>query len=163
MNVDDLWIGDRLRTKSSRLTGTFEGLQGNRVRLKTDQGIILVPQHDLEPAPEPNEEDEVWEQGHTESGESPATFHPEIDLHLDLWPQYRPNHWATALDFQLMHCKKFLDQAVQHRASRIVIIHGKGAGILKDQVCHLLGDYPQVYQQFEINRGGALEVWMRPV
>ena len=79
------------------------------------------------------------------------------------WPQYRPNHWATALDFQLMQCKKFLDQAVQSRASRIVIIHGRGAGILKDQVCHLLEDYQQVYQQFEINRGGALEVWLRPV
>lgn len=88
------------------------------------------------------------------------SFNRELDLHIELHPDYNPRMWVNGeLGFQLNKCKKFLKTAIVLRISRVVIIYGKGEGILKSHVMKLLKDFPEVDRISQINMGSC-EVWL---
>ena len=93
---------------------------------------------------------------------SKDNFEPFIDLHLEKLPDFERSNWPFPLDFQMHHCRQFLEKAVQHGITEIVIVHGLGEGILKQEVRYLLEKHPSVQLISEINRGGAVQVRLNP-
>lgn len=163
MKLSDLWIGDRLFSNTLKEIVLYDG--------KSDEGLVRVlhrgikqhlPVEDLSPAGD--EEAFI----NTFQGEEQTIFHPRksqvpatIDLHYE---KGRRASDATGpvvniLQHQLERCRAFVDAAVQHHLTRIVIIHGKGdQGILRNAVRSLLREYPAVKGQQPSPDEGALEV-----
>ncbi|MCB0400702.1 MAG: Smr/MutS family protein [Flavobacteriales bacterium] len=89
----------------------------------------------------------------------------EIDLHLEELVEFpgRLDDWQK-LHTQLQHVKKCLSAAMDARIKRMVFIHGKGTGVLKAELLHLLGDYDNLIVKeadFRAYGGGATEVYFK--
>ena len=88
-------------------------------------------------------------------------FETEIDLHIEsLAP-----HMIDALperirDFQIEKCRAFIEQCIQEKLPVVLIIHGKGKGVLRQEVIHLIKSFQEVRFFLEKHDGGALEVWL---
>lgn len=168
MDIDDLWIGDRLIIKSSGKEGTYEGINKGKVRVKVGNKILLVRPTNIMLSPEKPMEDPDLGLGpldtptkSTNEFTPKKTIKKEIDLHLEKLPPFENTRWQTALEYQIDTCKRFLEEAISAKIPSLLIVHGKGKGILKKEILHLLDDYKEVYLKLEVNRGGAIEVWMQ--
>ena len=63
----------------------------------------------------------------------------EIDLHIEvLYPE--AVHWTVAdiLQKQMIACRAFVEKAVAKKKKQVVIIHGKGEGVLKSEIYRYL-------------------------
>ena len=65
------------------------------------------------------------------------------------------------LSYQIKKCKEHVEQAISLYAGSIVIIHGKGTGLLRQEVAHLLRNYKEVLHAVPLSDGGALEVYLQ--
>lgn len=147
MNLDELWIGDRLRIKSTGVTGRYHGQKSGRPQIQTAEGLVETDALDIEPIDE-----EPLEKGVELKAVPPqidlkaiSKFNPTLDLHQEslLKSGYKlPN--GPILGWQLGICQKFLLTAKKLEVRRITIVHGFGAGILKNEVAHLLDQNPDV-------------------
>jgi len=69
----------------------------------------------------------------------------EVDLHIEnLVPDYGNLTASQMLDSQLTSFEKALDKAILDGVSRLILIHGVGSGILKDEIHRRLGKHPAV-------------------
>ena len=69
----------------------------------------------------------------------------EIDLHIEqLRSDYGDLTAADMLETQLAAFEKALDKAILDGVSRLILIHGVGAGILKDEIHRRLGKHSAV-------------------
>ena len=65
------------------------------------------------------------------------------------------------LEFQKQKCLEFIQYAITKNYPVIHIIHGKGQGVLKSEIEHMLKQYNHVVKwTFSKNDGGAVEVWL---
>lgn len=89
----------------------------------------------------------------------------EIDLHLDaLVDRHRGLTPSHMLEIQLRHLRAFMTDAMEARATRVVIIHGVGEGVLKNEVIHYLSGLANIsYYDASYRRygKGATEVEIR--
>ncbi|MDG1040135.1 MAG: DNA mismatch repair protein MutS [Polaribacter sp.] len=87
----------------------------------------------------------------------------EVDLHINqLVKTTRGLDNYDMLNLQIDTAKRKLEYAIQQRISKIVFIHGVGAGVLKSELKFLLNKYPvnyydASYQQYGL---GATEVYI---
>jgi len=93
---------------------------------------------------------------------SKNNYVPEIDLHIhELIDDARRLSNFEILNIQLSKAKRFLDWAISKRFRKIVLIHGRGQGVLKEELKTLLRRYDNVefydadYQKYGL---GATEV-----
>jgi hypothetical protein len=157
MNLDDLWIGDRIRIKSTGVVGRYHGQKSGRPQIQTAEGIVETDAQDIEPI------DEEPLEKHAEIKAVPpeidlkaiSKFNAILDLHHDalLKSGHLPPE-GPILEWQLLTCQKFISKAHSLQVRRVSIIHGIGAGILKNQVAHLLDQNPDV-SDFEPSFDGA--------
>lgn len=89
----------------------------------------------------------------------------EIDLHIEeLIDDTRGMTSGDKLIYQISYIKNKMEQAIEKRISKIVFIHGKGAGVLKAELYSILKKYPNVsfydasYREYGT---GATEVIIR--
>jgi len=167
LNLDDLWIGDPVLIRSTNEQGVYSG------KSKTGKAIIKIEDEikeiDAKNLTEAKEEIEKPKEKNIEIDviekldiKSVSNFKPEIDLHLEkLAPGKSANDFINVIDFQLSKCRYFIQQAIEYNASRIVIIHGKGQGKLKQAVDFLLLEFDEVNLKNSTNNGGAIEVWFK--
>ena len=153
-----LWIGDPLRIISTGQVGTFEGIDAQGVKIRVAGTILHIRSSDLTSHTPTQQSDDQEEWSDEKSAQVEDLPQRTIDLHLEKWPNYQSNHWSTPLDFQVKQCKDFLTRAIAQKLPGVAIIHGKGAGTLKQQVRHLLASHTEVFQIHETNQGGAFEV-----
>lgn len=89
----------------------------------------------------------------------------EIDLHIEeLLDDTRGMSSGDKLIYQISHIKNKMEQAIQKKISKVVFIHGKGAGVLKAELYSILKKYPNVsfYDASYRDYGtGATEVIIR--
>ena len=67
---------------------------------------------------------------------------------------------SRILSFQLEKAKSFIEDSISKKLPRILIIHGKGEGVLKIEIIHLLKGYTQIKFIIPKNIDGASEVWL---
>jgi len=163
MNIDDLWIGDRLRVKSINEDGTFEGT--------TDKGLIIVQlnigtveviQQDVELLPDKVDPPIIPIDSDPEPVLSEKKeFKNEIDLHYQSLSKQNLNiNYGNILSYQISACRAFIKEAIAKKTSYITIIHGKGEGVLKSEIKQLLLEFKvHIFAQQEINNGGAILVF----
>jgi len=179
MNLDDLWIGDKILVKSAGEVGTYEKkVNAATAIIKFIIGTSEIDIEDMELANDkplgplkPKKEKVVTDKIEI-IGEEPeglnlnnkANFKNEIDLHFEkLFPHNKKSNITNVLDAQVAACKNYIEQAIYFRAPEIKIIHGKGNGTLRDAVVDLLRDYQQnIHWNFEgENKGGAVTVMLK--
>lgn len=69
----------------------------------------------------------------------------EIDLHIyELVDDYRHMANADMMIIQLDRFQRAFDEAVLANERHVVIIHGKGAGVLKTEIRRILAGYPKI-------------------
>lgn len=162
IDVNDLWIGDRVRVQGKSEVFTFVGLAKNGKAVIKRGGI----KSEIDPTTivEVVEEEEIEEVIDNEPVDKVADLlvSNEIDLHIEhLNPSMANQRPERIVDFQVQCCRDYIIMALEMKMPRFVIIHGKGAGVLKSEVVHLLSLYPQIKKTQEIHQGGAMEVFVQ--
>lgn len=167
MNLDDLWIGDVLRIKSTGTIGIFSGQTSSGLAIiKTDSGFEnQVLAADLEIYTEPEKplvltfEDDQKTYSPAKQDLDIADF---IDLHYDQLTQYYLHERGHILEFQLEKCEEFILKSIANKAAYVRIIHGKGEGVLKKAVDALLKKYSSAVSLSSAHFDGAsIDVWFR--
>ena len=165
MKSNDFWIGENVRIISRGERGKVSAIEKNgliKVRL-TDSGteVEAFPE-DLEIVAEKPKSKKINFSEKAYRIDEAAGFNPEIDLHMENLKDYNPLTWkADELSFQKNTCSKFLKKALRLRVPRVLIIHGKGDGVLKSCVEDLLDKINEVEHTNISNNGGATEVWFK--
>lgn len=169
MNLKDIWIGEKVRILSSGRAGTFEGInKEGKARIKTDDDkILLVKSSNIGLYQEESniftEIDRqlglVEKKKHTEPLK--ITLNNQIDLHIEILAPHLINELPARIhSYQVEACENFIRKAIGMKLPRVVIIHGKGEGVLRTSVEHIVRQYKEVNFVIPINDGGALELWI---
>ncbi len=153
IDLKELWIGDRLLIKPTHEVGTFEGSTNGVARVRLGSRMVEETDEPDLPLDEPAEV--AWSRGAQSRAEWSGTT---IDLHLEKLDGYRSDSGQTPIEYQITACRRFLVDAIARRRASVLIIHGKGQGILRDAIIHILPDFPEVRWHTPRHRGGALEV-----
>lgn len=88
----------------------------------------------------------------------------ELDLHIqNLYDAYEELSPAQIISIQMKTFIRELNVAIQKKAKKIIVIHGKGKGVLKTEISiELYHNYPElIYQDAsfsEYGYGGATEI-----
>jgi hypothetical protein len=169
VDLQSLWIGDLLLTKSQKIV-RYEGKHvDGRARVKFGDKILLVHASQLDIYHEKEDfphhlienllEDSNFSQ--EEARKVNQKLKTQIDLHIDvLAPEMREDYPGKILEYQILKCKEFIDQAIASRYSQITVIHGKGKGALKLEVLALVSKYPQIRFTISKHQDGAVELWI---
>lgn len=87
-----------------------------------------------------------------------------LDLHINvLNPELEGQSALKILEFQISQFEEFLNFAITKGLPHITIIHGKGEGVLMNEVLLRLKQHPQLALSKTINNGGATEAWFRNI
>ena len=164
MNLQQLWIGDTVRLKSSGKIGTYIGQNSNgKARVKCGVKVILSGPKNIELYAEPDqliEHVELLPLEDEKRDKLPVSN--VIDLHIErLNPTLTNEAPQIILNHQLTRCKDFIRSAIQSRLNTISIIHGRGTGQLKLEVNFLLSQFEEFNYAIPVNDGGATEAWFR--
>lgn len=86
----------------------------------------------------------------------------EIDLHIDtFFKNYQQLNNAEILTMQLERAERFINHAKLNRYQQITIIHGKGKGVLKQEVQKLIKEvYDLKFKEEPKSLGGATIVFL---
>lgn len=163
MIISELWIGDLLRLKKSGRVGKFAGISADqKIKVKIDGKVILTTPGNLEHAPDNHSDtEEQFISRPTIIKQTPKPLNSVIDLHIEILnPSLLNARPERIIDFQVTAAKDFLENAIEQGFPKIEIIHGKGAGVLKMEVEHLIYlNSEHIKAQFPLNKGGSIELW----
>ena len=161
-----LWIGEELRLLSNGAIGTFEGvLSDGNIKIKLDGFIRILNPLEVELAPENHDipvhfEDSYLYEPLTKKSK-PFKNQVEIDLHIEkLAPHLIHGNKERILSYQLEKFREFMAQHLNSKQTNLLIIHGKGEGILREQIRLELKSISRVRFFFPIHKNGATEVWL---
>ena len=164
LNIGDLWIGDLLLLKKSGRIGKFDGRSGhNKIKVKIGEKTVVTTIGNVELAPEDTEIEEYDFSHRTKVPKQKATtLSDSIDLHIEvLNPSLKHGRPERIIDFQVKAAEDFIHEAISHGTKQVLLIHGKGEGVLRSEIEHLLSLIEEVQFTFEKNNGGATEVWFK--
>jgi len=86
----------------------------------------------------------------------------ELDLHIEkLVQNKRGLSNADIIKIQLDELQKYLQLAIVHRQERMIVVHGHGAGVLRDAVHKMLRETKEVKHYENMYHGGATEVFFK--
>lgn len=158
MDINDLWIGDLVQLKKSNRVGKYEGSKNGKALINIQGKKVLTPASNLLPYEEPEAPLKL-----DLSEERPSASHrPDrvLDLHIEkLQPALTHALPERIVTYQVAAAREHVEAAIKHRYLTIELIHGKGEGVLKLEVRHLLSLYDEVRATFDKNQGGSTEVW----
>lgn len=136
-----------------------------KVLVKTkDQVVLAFPIHEVSITEE--DQDIVPEAyapllaAREEKISDPYEFGDTIDLHYDVLIESFPHLQGSKLEYQLDICTQFIQTAVDTRLNNIQIIHGRGQGILKQEVELLLKTYPEITIISSNPNLASVDAWM---
>ncbi len=128
-------------------------------QLMTQQGKLLTALQSEEVGedrkPHPTTK-QAWPRG----VQSVSTQEVVVDLHLEeLCDAGEERFISHPLELQLKTLRKTMTCAREHRIKQVIVIHGKGRGVLRQEVLHLLSQAPNLEYwdaSFEEYGGGAI-------
>ncbi len=159
IDMTSLWIGDEICVMATGEVGTFEGRSGDKVKMKIDGDFRTYDAKELMPY-EGKKFDNL--EGLLEEPvivpRIKHKFGDTVDLHLEKMPHYSPGSGKSALDAQVEYCRQFIEDVIRRKLITATIIHGKGEGILRQHILHLVGDFKEIRHHSPKNNDGALEL-----
>lgn len=157
LDINELWIGDRLRIKADGRLATFEGQINEQLRVRVGEKLMVMHVDMLEIAPE---EKEITMPIVQESRSfDPINFETHLDLHLESLDPSRKNDSPIQIRaYQIRRCREFLESALRLKIREVTIIHGKGEGVLKSDVLQLLSEFSGISAIEELHQGGAQRI-----
>lgn len=163
VKVQDLWVGDLLQLKRSKRVGTFEGLKNGKIKVKCQDKVVLTSASNVELVEDTfTPSRQVLVEDHETAKAAPILPLVEIDLHIvTLNPAMQHARPERILAIQVAAATEFLNAAKSHKLPSVRIIHGKGKGVLKAEIEHLISMEPAVSNSYVINGGGGVEVLFR--
>lgn len=171
MNLEDIWIGDKIYIKSKSCIGIYEGkLDASTAKVKINNEVFEISIEDLDEARPEQHINKSLSKLNKELKKNRATKPPKfvdqqdtkIDLHIEsLAPHLSEEAPHDILQHQLMRCEIFITEAIENRLLMVTLIHGIGNGKLKQEIIDILANYPEVNNHFDKAGGGAMEIWMK--
>jgi DNA-nicking Smr family endonuclease len=162
MNLSELWIGDPVWIRSKAVKGIFEGIvDENKAKIKAQGAYFIVDAFDISLFHEKaiTEEPEDHHLNQVKKTKEWSSFETTLDLHTEKLELSEADLISSQiLDIQIRRCRSFIKKAIELKISRIIIIHGKGKGILKEEIQHLVSEFPEVSFTFPVHQEGGLEV-----
>ncbi|MCX2720037.1 Smr/MutS family protein [Lentiprolixibacter aurantiacus] len=172
--------GDRVETLDDVLTGRVTAVEGDQVTIETESGfpmvlpasaLIKIPGKDVirvsnhEAAMVKRVKEEIQDKKKiTPKAKDRNAPKMEVDLHIhQLVPSTKGMSNYDMLNLQLETAKRQLEFAMRKRIQKVVFIHGKGAGVLEEELKYLFGRYDNVkhydadYRKYGL---GATEVYI---
>lgn len=160
-----LWVGDELWDKEHSRMVKFKSKKGSLVEVNYQEQLFISAVNQLRmPSEKELNAEKDTENIHDSENQKikSQTKDPGkvIDLHLDQLPSYIQQAEPTRLlDLKINHCKKYITTARENHHKIITIIHGKGTGILKQEVLAMLNNMEKIRFVIPTQDGGATEVW----
>ncbi len=154
-----------LRIKPSKL---FE--QINNLQIKNEPSFCyqLITAFKLKQKPEPKERfiPTIKVETITLTVRNIEAGKHEIDLHIEaLLPNTRGLSNSEILKIQLDTLHKYIQLSIVHRQERLIVIHGLGKGVLREEVHKILKQTKEVVRfknEYSARYGfGATEVWFK--
>ncbi len=163
MELNDLWVGDKLKVISTGEIVQFDSVINGLAKVKTSSGYKRVAASDLiDYTPEEKKEPLFFEEDKKTSKLHFNQVPKSIDLHIEkLSPTHVNALPERILSIQLEKLEAYLNNADNAGLKFLTIIHGKGTGVLKSETIHLLKGRANVLQWIEVHQGGAQEVWLK--
>ncbi len=180
MNDKRIALGVRVAALDDVMEGVVTAMAGNQVEIQTSEGLrIWLAVNEVIPVGEMPEVSnyQAFEEGKKkeEAGSGRRITHSKkgkkgdriltVDLHLEkLPPHIQKSDRMHILDYQLDWTRRQIEFARAKGIPRVIIIHGVGEGVLKEEVLTLLRrmgniDYADApYHQFGF---GATEALLR--
>ena len=173
-------LGDIVETLDDVITGTVTAIKEEEVTIETEAGFsmvfpassliktsgkdeIRVSNYDVAKVKRIKEEARNKKKSVPKAKERNAPK-MEVDLHIhQLVPSTKGMSNFDMLNLQLETAKRQLEFAMRKRIQKVVFIHGKGAGVLQEELKYLFGRYDNVkhydadYQKYGL---GATEVYI---
>jgi dsDNA-specific endonuclease/ATPase MutS2 len=159
--MHNYWIGDRVWIASLHQAGVFEGEQDDMAIVKADGSKKLFAFADISLMQEEEEDFELEALGvHSKpKAQTSFDFPDSIDLHIEeLNPKLVHAEPALILAHQRSRLKDYLTAALYHHKRQVIIIHGKGEGVLRSEVLSILKEYPEIKRIEDEGHGGAVKV-----
>ncbi|MGA0231563.1 MAG: Smr/MutS family protein [Saprospiraceae bacterium] len=160
--IKELWIGDKIRSSKSGLSGRFGGLNDSgMVRMNAGHKIILVPTKFVELVQQEDVEEEslVFEDQSQTSSEHTEHTRSELDLHIEvLRPDLLNALPERIVDVQIRAFENYLEKAIEKNLRQILVIHGRGQGVLRHHIHKSLESRKEVFQFRLLNNDGATEI-----
>lgn len=163
MNLKDLWIGELLHIKGTKIVGTFEGLESEHIvlvkinhqikKFVSDQLELVEDSHDSSP--------DISDIIVPEKTKSNFILNNTIDLHIEILnPSLINQSPERILAYQLKAVEEFITLHKNRKTDYVIIIHGKGEGFLRNQVHELAKLKFKARLIHLINNDGASEIWL---
>lgn len=174
---NNIRIGDKIKFLDSEGGGQVIAVSGNSYRILTNEGFeethqlnsILKVNEDLEKSLKstfvPNgfmkstkkvQKDSIFKT------KTPLIW--EVDIHIEnlLDNFYHMSNYEI-VNYQLEKCEDILHKALKSKIHKLVIIHGKGQGVLRKEVHNLLYAFRLDFKDADYMRysGGATDVFFR--
>jgi len=161
--------GDLVSVIDDNINGKITNIQGDRITIEDEFGfpyycnvtqiILRKPLENI--LPEKVIYKDFKEKKPQKSKKIISKQILEIDLHIhQITNTNRNMSNHEMLEYQLSYAKNKLNYAITNRISKIIFIHGKGKGVLKEALTKLLHQFPveikdASYQKYGF---GAIEV-----
>ena len=160
IDLDELWIGDLVLLKKSKRVGKYQGKRGAKAVVNIDgKTVLTVPKNLLAYEPPEDSVELSFDEPIRKVNPRPDRV---LDLHIEtLEPSLTHALPERIVSYQVAAAKHLIEAAIEHKYLTIELIHGKGKGVLKSEVRHLLSLYDEVRASFEKNQGGSTEVWFQ--
>ena len=88
----------------------------------------------------------------------------KIDLHIEnLLSNYHHMKNYDIVTYQINYCENIVRKAIKNNVYKLTIIHGKGSGVLREEVLYMLKKYDVETKDsfFEKHGGGATDVFFK--
>ncbi len=134
-------VGDQVSLLDDALNGTVSEIEGQRAFVKLDDGFEeWVSFHKLVHKKKLQLDIDPLHEKHSESHiEIRAERVYEIDLHIEhLVIDWKKIPTDKILDRQITSFTEELKDAIQNKYDKLIVIHGKGKGILKTELINIL-------------------------
>ncbi len=170
MREHKLKKGDFVSVIDDAVEGIITSVHGNRITIQDTDGFpyycnanqvilrkplqVIVPDEILKEVVKPNQK--------IKKTPKKEVF-IEVDLHIhQITSSNKHLTNYQMLQYQVNYAKQKIEYAIQNRISKIILIHGKGKGVLKQELQKMLQNFPveikdASYQKYGF---GALEVFI---
>lgn len=160
IDPNELWVGDTLQVISTGIVGKYDSHKGSFVIIDCKGNKISADKSDIRMYKQPKQVVEITFEEEIVP-ESSIKFNDTLDLHINkLAPHMEHQEQSRILDFQIEKARQFVQDAIDNKRYQILIIHGKGSGVLKAETLEMLKDFHTVRYTFDKNDGGATEIWL---